>query len=72
MKNRVYAAGIANRENDWIWQGTVVAESLASAKKILSKFKKKHRLVGRCEVVFFGPPTFTKRPAGVSNLTDLF
>mgnify|MGYP003705651807 CR=1 FL=1 len=72
MKNRVYVGGIVDRDGDWIWQGTVVAETAASAKKMLSAFKKKQRLVGRCEVVCFGPPKFTKRRAGVSKLTDLF
>lgn len=69
QKNKVYAAGIVNTaEGEWAWQGTVVAESMKEAKKLLADFKKEKDIKGSCEVM--NPdngPKETKRPKGVSD-----
>lgn len=72
QRNKVYAAGIADRNDDWVWQGTVVAKSQSAAKKLLAEFKKQRDLNGRCEVVTFGETSYTERSEGVSESTNLF
>jgi hypothetical protein len=72
VDRRVYAAGIVDRNYDWAWQGTVVAETKSAALRMLSEFKKKSGIAGRCEVTTFGRASTTHRPVGVSNSTNLF
>lgn len=69
---RVYAAGIVDHNQDWIWQGTVVAENKSEGMKLLASFKKSLGIPGRCEVANIGGPHFTTtRPKGVSYSTAL-
>lgn len=70
-KMKVYAAGIADRQDDWAWQGTVAAESANEAKKLLAQFKRENFMSGRCEVTTFHGPHYTNRKKGVSNSTYL-
>ena len=37
---KVYAAGIINSRDQWSWQGTVVANSIAEAKRLLTTYRK--------------------------------
>ena len=66
-KFRIYGAGIVNSNCDWEWQGTVSANNLVEAKRLLVQFKKEHGLKGSCEVTNFGMTNFTKRKPGVYN-----
>lgn len=68
---KVYAAGIVNSKDQWAWQGTVVANTIAEGKKLLTAFRKESVISGRCEVVDMGGH-YTNRPIGVSESTDLF
>lgn len=68
MKNKCYAAGIANLRDDWEWQGTVVARNISEAKKLVSKYRRDLSISGRSEVVeLFHCPT--DRKPGVYNST---
>ena len=69
---KVYAAGIVNSKDQWAWQGTVVANSVAEGKKLLAAFRKESGISGRCEVIDMCGPNYTNRPIGVSESTDLF
>lgn len=69
---KVYAAGIVNFKDQWAWQGTVVANSIAEGKKLLTAFRIDSGISGRCEVVDMNGPNYTNRPIGVSESTDLF
>ena len=51
---RIYAAGIVDKNDDWVFQGTVIAESSVEARLLLAQFKKLHSMSGRCEVTTFG------------------
>lgn len=64
---KVYAAGIHTRNGNWIWQGTVVAQSLKEGKQLLSNWKKSNGIPGTSEVVAIGEPQVTSRPKGVSD-----
>lgn len=67
-KNKCYVAGIADRQDNWVWQGTVVAPNLREAKKMVSEFRRKKRILGRSEVAdLFAPPT--NRKSQVYNST---
>lgn len=68
---KVYAAGIVNSKDQWAWQGTVVANTIAEGKKLLTAFRKESGISGRCEVVDMDGH-YTNRPIGVSESTDLF
>ena len=68
---KVYAAGILNREGDWAWQGTVVAQSIAEGKKLLREWKIKEDIKGTPEVAALGEPRITTRPKGVSHSMSL-
>ena len=68
---KVYAAGIVNSKDQWAWQGTVVANSIAEGKKLLTAFRINFGISGRCEVVDIDGH-YTNRPIGVSESTDLF
>ena len=70
---KVYAAGIVNSKDRWVWQGTVVAYTIAEGKKLLTAFRKESGISGRCEMIDMGVgPNYTNRPIGVSESTDLF
>jgi len=69
---QVYAAGIVNSKDQWSWQGTVVAHSIAEAKRLLTSYKKEDGMQGRCEVIDMDGPHYTNRQIGVSHSTDLF
>jgi hypothetical protein len=69
---KVYAAGIVNSKDQWTWQGTVVANTIAEAKKLLVSFRIDFGISGHCEVVDMNGPNYTNRPIGVSESTDLF
>lgn len=69
---RVYAAGIVDSNQDWTWQGTVVAQTKNEARSLLVQFKNEFGLGGRCEVADLNGPHFTtSRPKGVSFSTVL-
>jgi hypothetical protein len=68
MKNKYYAAGIANQRDDWEWQGTVVAPNMVEAKKLVVKFRKENGISGRSEVAEIVPCP-TSRKSGVYNST---
>lgn len=68
---KVYAAGIVNSKDRWVWQGTVVAYTIAEGKKLLTAFRIDFGISGRCEVVDIDGH-YTNRPIGVSESTDLF
>ena len=72
---KVYAAGIVNTKDQngpfWSWQGSVVANSAAEGKKLLTAFRINFGISGRCEVVDIDGH-YTNRPIGVSESTDLF
>jgi hypothetical protein len=72
---KVYAAGIVNTKDPngpfWAWQGSVVANSEAEGKKLLTAFRKESGISGRCEVIDMDGH-YTNRPIGVSESTDLF
>jgi type V secretory pathway adhesin AidA len=68
---KVYAAGIVNSKDQWAWQGTVIANTIAEGKKLLTAFRKESGISGRCEVVDMDGH-YTNRPIGVSESTDLF
>jgi len=68
---KVYAAGIVNSKDRWVWQGTVVAYTIAEGKKLLTAFRINFGISGRCEVVDIDGH-YTNRPIGVSESTDLF
>jgi hypothetical protein len=69
---KVYAAGIVNAKDQWSWQGTAVAHSIAEAKQLLMAYKKADGIKGRCEVTDMNGPNYTNRPIGISHSTDLF
>ena len=74
---KVYAAGIVNTKDQngpfWSWQGSVVANSEAEGKKLLTAFRKESGISGRCEMFDMGVgPNYTNRPIGVSESTNLF
>jgi hypothetical protein len=70
---KVYAAGIVNSKDQWAWQGSVVANSAAEGKRLLTAFRKESGISGRCEIIDMGVgPNYTNRPIGVSESTDLF
>ena len=69
---QVYAAGIVNSKDQWSWQGTVVAYSIAQAKRLLTSYKKEDGMKGRCEVIDMDGPHYTNRAIGVSDSTQLF
>ena len=68
---KVYAAGIVNSKDQWAWQGSVIANSIAEGKKLLSAYRKESGISGRCEVVDMDGD-YTNRPIGVSESTNLF
>jgi hypothetical protein len=68
---KVYAAGIVNSKDQWAWQGTVVANTIAEGKKLLVAFRIDFGISGRCEVIDMDGH-YTNRPIGVSESTDLF
>ena len=68
---KVYAAGIVNSKDRWVWQGTVVAYTIAEGKKLLTAFRINFGISGRCEVVDIDGH-YTNRPIGVSESTYLF
>lgn len=69
---RVYAAGIVDCNQDWTWQGTVVAQTKSEARTLLAKFRKDLGIGGRCEVDDLGGPHFTSsRTKGVYYSTVL-
>ena len=68
---KVYAAGIVNSKDRWVWQGTVVAYTIAEGKKLLTAFRINFGISGRCEEVDIDGH-YTNRPIGVSESTDLF
>ena len=68
---KVYAAGIHTRSGDWIWQGTVVAQSLKEGKQLLVDWKKSNEIPGTSEVVAICEPQVTSRPKGVSDSMNL-
>ena len=68
---KVYAAGIVNSKDRWVWQGTVVAYTIAEGKKLLTAFRIDFGISGRCEVVDIDGH-YTNRPIGVSESIDLF
>ena len=68
---KVYAAGIVNSKDQWAWQGTVVAYTIAEGKKLLTAYRKESGISGRCEVVDMDGH-YTNRPIGVSESTNLF
>jgi type V secretory pathway adhesin AidA len=68
---KVYAAGIVNSKDQWAWQGTVIANTIAEGKKLLTAFRKESGISGRCEVIDMDG-YYTNRPIGVSESTDLF
>jgi type V secretory pathway adhesin AidA len=68
---KVYAAGIVNSKDQWSWQGTVIANTIAEGKKLLTAFRKESGISGRCEVIDMDGH-YTNRPIGVSESTDLF
>jgi hypothetical protein len=68
---KVYAAGIVNSKDQWAWQGTVIANTIAEGKKLLTAFRKESGISGRCEVIDMDGH-YTNRPIGVSESTDLF
>jgi hypothetical protein len=68
---KVYAAGILDREGDWTWQGTVVAQSIKEGKELLKEWKKQHHMVGTSEVAAIGEQRPTQRPKGVSSSMNL-
>jgi hypothetical protein len=70
-KNKCYAAGIADRQDNWIWQGTVVAPNLREAKKMVSEFRRKEGISGRSEVADFFAP-YTSRKPKVYNSTVIY
>jgi hypothetical protein len=71
-KHRVYLAGIVNGRNDqWEWQGTVVAENTKQALRFLSLFKKETGFKGAARVMAPSSPVFTKRAKGVSNSMNI-
>jgi hypothetical protein len=74
---KVYAAGIVNTKDKngpfWSWQGSVVANSAAEGKRLLTAFRKESGISGRCEMIDMGVgPNYTNRPIGVSESTNLF
>ena len=69
---KVYAAGIVNSKDQWSWQGTAVAHSIAEAKQLLTAYKKSDGIKGRCEVTDMNGPNYTNRPIGISHSTNLF
>ena len=69
---KVYAAGIVNSKDQWTWQGTVVANTIAEGKKLLTAFRIDSGISGHCEVIDMNGPNYTNRPIGVSESTDLF
>ena len=69
---KVYAAGIINSRDQWSWQGTVVANSIAEAKRLLTAYRKADGIKGRCEVIDMNGPNYTNREIGVSDSTNLF
>lgn len=71
-KNKVYAAGVIDRNDDWTWQGSVVAGSFDEARKMLSAFRKKKGIQGSCAITTFHGPHFTDRKKGISHTTNLF
>ena len=68
---KVYAAGIVNSKDQWAWQGTVIANTIAEGKKLLTAFRKESGISGRCEVIDMDGH-YTNRPIGISHSTDLF
>jgi len=68
---KVYAAGIVNSKDQWTWQGTVVANTIAEGKKLLVAFRIDFGISGRCEVIDMDGH-YTNRPIGVSESTNLF
>jgi len=68
---KVYAAGILDRDGDWVWQGTVVAQSIKEGKELLKEWKKQHHMVGTSEVAVIGEQRPTQRPKGVSSSMSL-
>jgi hypothetical protein len=65
-QNKVYAAGIVKKD-EWLWQGTVVAENIKMASRMLARFKKENKIKGHCEVTEFFGRAYTERPKGVSD-----
>ena len=49
-----YAAGILDRNANWVWQGTVIAFNIKHARKILGIFKRKNRLSGSIQITTVG------------------
>ena len=62
---RIYGAGIVNSNCDWEWQGTVSANNMNEAKRLLAEYKRNSDIRGRCEVTDFGMTNFTKKKPGV-------
>jgi hypothetical protein len=67
-KNKCYAAGIADRRDNWVWQGTVVAPNLREAKKLVSEFRKQEGIAGRSEVADFFASYTTRKPKVYNSL----
>lgn len=68
MRNKLYAAGIADQKDNWIWQGSVVSQNIKMGKRLLARFKKEHGLEGRCHVVEIGGPRFINAKSQVTEL----
>jgi hypothetical protein len=66
-KHKIYQAGIADREDKFIWQGIVVAENLKHGFKYLSRYKKATKRKGLCVVVSVSDE-IVDRPKGVYEL----
>jgi hypothetical protein len=70
MKKRCYVAGIVDRNDDWVWQGTVVAPNLREARKMMAAFRREQGLVGRSAAECF-LSCITDREVAVYNSTTI-
>ena len=70
MKKRCYVAGIVDHNDDWVWQGTVVAPNLREARKMMAAFRREQGLVGRSGVSFLS--CITDREVAVYNSTTIY
>jgi hypothetical protein len=66
-KYKIYLAGIADREDNFIWKGIVVAENLKHGFKYLSRYKKATKRKGLCVVASLGDE-IVDRPKGVYDV----
>jgi hypothetical protein len=71
-RHKVYLAGIADRNGEWLWQGTVVAENTKQAFRFLSWFKKENEFKGGVKIDCPpGAPIYTERAKGVSHSMNI-